>query len=268
MTVEGVEWIQGLQDLGLQGHSCRFHAGTFQERNALGSHGVGLYITKISSISSVCDWKERGIGSSIHSSKGTEIMMGKGSATTFLHSHLAGGRDGHLWLVATSFLLLLTFFWALLGQARVGQALQLRGLWLFDGKRSIHSRLVAPSPWLWLNWPCHSTRAAGYTCTTVATSRSCCTYLLTKWCCCSTGPTTGEISALALRCPCFVSLTLSRGSMKKRIPGVQHFYTFFCWISPPKKNKTKRQTQPTARETFYFSLATSCPTLVGTESVL
>ena len=176
--------------------------------------------------------------------------MEKGSATTFLHSHLAGGRDGYLRLLATSFLLLLTFFWALLGQALVGQALRLRGLGLFDGKRSIHSRIVAPSPWLWLNCPCHSTRAAWFRCTTVATSRSCCTYWLTEWCCCSTGPTTGEFSALALRCPCFVSLTLSRGSMKKHIAGVQHFYTIVFWISPPKNKK--RQTQPTAKETLFI----------------
>ena len=144
----------------------------------------------------------------------------------------------------------------------------MRGLGLFDGKRSIRSRLVAPSPWLWLNCPCHSTRAAWFRCTTVVTSRSCCTYWLTEWCCCSTGPTTGEISALALRCPCFVSLTLSWGSMKKGIAGVEHFYTYFWWISPQKKQNKEANTTNCQRNFVYFSLATSCPTLVGTESVL
>lgn len=71
-------------------------------------------------------------------------------------------------------------------------ALQSMLIRLFVGKRTIHSRLVAPSPPLWINCRCNSASEAWFSSRAAASARSCDTptYWSVESCCGSTGPMT------------------------------------------------------------------------------
>ena len=78
----------------------------------------------------------------------------------------------------------------------------------FVGKRTIRSWLVAPLPLLWINHWCNSASEAWFSSRAAAIARSrgrdTNVYSSVESCCGSSGPTTGQISAPALRCPCCI----------------------------------------------------------------
>ena len=107
-------------------------------------------------------------------------------------------------------------------------ALPLMLIQLFVEKRKIRSRLVAPSPRLWINCRCNSASKAWFSSRAAATARSrdTPTYWSVKSCCGSTGPTTGLVKSLLLLFDIHaVSSRLSR--MKKTSTHASAFIPFF-----------------------------------------
>lgn len=156
--VEGIEQIQGLQQVRLKWHGSCFQAQSLQERNGFWTHGGILFSTGgFPYLVSVGDvWGAR---SWLHSSKGIE----KAWAGVFLLPCWRRNWPMEPFSSYFSFCLYL---------AMGCIALQLMLLRLFVGKRTIGSLLVVPSTLPGINRQCNSASGAWFSSIASVTSRS------------------------------------------------------------------------------------------------